>query len=76
MHDVRASMVERILERVVEMMVSQSCSAWIPCLVFAPGSWAEREVEEFRRWPTGTRTTSASFPSGAAVGSILDGTLT
>lgn len=32
-------------------------------------------VRDFRRWPTGTSTTIESQPSGAAEGSIREGTL-
>src|SRR6187402_2827554 len=60
---VRCSMVEMIVCLAEEMIVSQSCSGSSP----APELACVVPVLEFIKCPTGTSTTSASFPSGAAV---------
>lgn len=72
---VRPVMVEMTVRRAKAIIAVQSCG------VLTSGSKSEVmplcfDESEDIRWPTGTRTATASLPFGAAVGSIREGTFT
>jgi len=73
---VRAAMVEMTVRRARAIIVVQSCGDLTSELDPEEAVPLCFDESEDIRCPTGTRTTTASLPCGAAVGSMREGTLT